>query len=42
VPLAAEARGLLVAAAATALLTALVVTDLLRRAPTPRSRAHQP
>ena len=30
VPLAAEAHGLLVAAAATALLTALVVTDLLR------------
>ena len=42
VPLAAEARGLLVAAAATALLTALVVTDQLRPAPTPRRRAHQP
>ena len=42
VPLAAEARGLLVAAAATALLTALVVTDQLRQAPTPRRRAHQP
>jgi low temperature requirement protein LtrA len=42
VPLAAEARGLVVAGLATALLTALVVTDQLRPAPTPRHRAHQP
>jgi len=41
VPLAAEARGLVVAGLATALLTALVVTDQLRPAPTPRHRAHQ-
>jgi low temperature requirement protein LtrA len=42
VPLAAETRGLVVAGLATALLTALVVTDQLRPAPTPRHRAHQP
>ena len=42
VPLAAEAPGLLVAAAATALLIGLVVVDELRPAPTPRRRAHRP
>jgi low temperature requirement protein LtrA len=42
VPLAAEARGLLVAAGATALLTALVVADQLRRTAAPRPRTQQP
>ena len=42
VPLGAEARGLLVAGLATALLIALLVSDQLRLAPTYLRRARQP